>query len=191
MARSIGSSFSTQLSSSQLRPFYAIKIQFPTGTLRLATTYADLSINSETYLATANILSISEVTETSDTKAQGVQINLNGLDSSILSAGLTDDSTGSTVDIFFGVLTTSSNADAIVDTPYKVFEGFVDAMVLDENGTSSVLNISVENKLIMLERPTDRRYTKEDQENLFPGDKGLDYVVSLQDKSIAWGSGTT
>tara|TARA_R110000744_G_scaffold29396_3_gene70190 strand:- start:582 stop:1175 length:594 start_codon:yes stop_codon:yes gene_type:complete len=189
MSRSIGSAFGTQLTSGSLRPFYAIKMNFTSGTLLLATTYADLVIGGNTYLGTGNILSVAPITETSDTRATGLEIVLNGLDTSILSAGLTEDTQGMVVEVYFGVLTTTDNADVIVDTPYQIFSGFIDSMVLQENGETSNLKFMIENKLITLEIPTDRRYTDQDQQNLFPGDKGCNFVTSLQDKSVAWGAG--
>tara|TARA_R100000963_G_C4601309_1_gene74910 strand:- start:120 stop:716 length:597 start_codon:yes stop_codon:yes gene_type:complete len=189
MSRSIGSTFLSQITSGQLRPFYAIKMEFTSGDLLLSTTNADIVISAETYIGSGNILVISPITETADTRAVGIQINLNGLDSSILSAGLTEDTQGMKVKVYFGVLTTTTNADAIVDTPYQVFEGFIDSMVLNETGETSALEFTVENKLVTLERPIDRRYTNQDQQNLFAGDKGCEFVTSLQDKSVAWGAG--
>lgn len=190
MARSIGSNFLSQLNSSQLRTFYAVKMRFTSGDLLLSTTYSNIVIDSETYIGSGNILNISQISETSDTKASGIQINLTGLDSSILSAGLNDNVAGMIVELYFGVLTTTANADAVVDTPYKIFEGFIDTMVLDEQGISSSLKFTVENKMIILEKPSDRRYTDEDQKELFPNDRGLEFVASLQNKSIAWGGGS-
>jgi len=189
MSRSIGSAFGTQLTSGSLRPFYAIKMNFTSGTLLLATTYANLVIGGNTYLGSGNILSVAPIIETSDTRATGLEIVLNGLDTSILSAGLTEDTQGMVVEVYFGVLTTTDNADVIVDTPYQIFSGFIDSMVLQENGETSNLKFMIENKLITLEIPTDRRYTDQDQQNLFPGDKGCNFVTSLQDKSVAWGAG--
>jgi len=189
MARSIGSNFLSLLNSSQLRPFYAIKMNFTSGTLLLNSTYADLVIGGNTYLASGHILSISPISEVSDTRSVGIMISLNSVDTSLLSAGLTEDASGMIVEVYFGLLTTTNNADAIVDTPYKIFEGFIDAMTLNEGADISTLKFSIENKLIALERPTDRRFTDQDQKELFPSDKGCEFVTSLQDKSVAWGAG--
>tara|TARA_R110001583_G_scaffold49594_2_gene155283 strand:+ start:10447 stop:11040 length:594 start_codon:yes stop_codon:yes gene_type:complete len=189
MARSIGSTFLAQLNSSQLRPFYAIKMNFTSGTVLLNSTYNNLIIDGDTYLASGHILSISPISEVSDTRAVGISISLNSTDTSLLSAGLTEDANGMIVEVYFGLLTTTSNADAIVDTPYKIFEGFIDSMVLNEGAEISTLKFSIENKLIALERPVDRRFTDQDQQELFPNDKGCEFVTSLQDKSVAWGAG--
>ena len=53
-----------------------------------------------------------------------------------------------------------------------------------------MITVTVENKLIMLERPRNRRYTDQDQKNLFSGDKGLEFVDDLQDKELVWGGGS-
>lgn len=190
MSRTIGNTFGTQLTSGSLRPFYAIKMKFTSGELRITTTYSNLVIDNESYIGTGDIINISPITETSDTRATGVEIILNGLDTAILSAGLTEDTQGMVVEIYFGVLDTVDNADAIVDTPYQIFSGFIDAMILKENGESSSLTFTIENKLVTLEKAIDRRYTDQDQKNLFAGDRGLEFVASLQDKTISWGGGT-
>ena len=69
MARSIGSTFLSQLNSSQLRPFYAIKMNFTSATLLLNTTYNDLDIGVNTYLASGHILDLSPISASSDTRA--------------------------------------------------------------------------------------------------------------------------
>ena len=189
MSRSIGSSFSTQLSSGQLRPFYAIRMAFTSGDLLLSTTYSDLTINSETYTGAGNILGISPINETADTRAVGIEIILNGLDSSILSAGLNDDVQNMAVKVYFGVLTTTGNADAMVDNPYEIFSGFVDTVAITDEGEASTITFDLESRLISLERPLDFRYTDQDQKHFFPNDKGLEFVDDLQDKEIKWGGG--
>jgi|TARA_R100000482_G_scaffold66592_2_gene24880 hypothetical protein len=190
MTRSIGSNFNTQITSGQVQPFMAVSLGFSTP-LNLWTGYHDITIGSDTYVGGGNLLEISSIQESSEVKATGMSIALSGLDSSIVSSALTENVQGTVVKVFFGVLETSSNATAIVDTPYQFFEGFLDTMIISDEGDTSKISITVENKLITLEKPVDRRYTDQDQKNLFTGDRGLEYVDSLQDKEIVWGGGST
>jgi len=136
------------------------------------------------------LLSISNINETADIRASGVKISLSGLDSSILSSSISQDSEGGLVKLYFGVLTTTNNETVVVDTPYQLFEGSLDTIQVSETGESATITVTVENKLIMLERPRNRRYTDQDQKNLFAGDKGLEFVDDLQDKELIWGGGT-
>ena len=45
--------------------------------------------------------------------------------------------------------------------------------------------------LIDLEKPSNKRYTSEEQKAIYPDDLGLDFVVDLQDMPIAWGRKST
>lgn len=190
MTRSIGSDFSTQLSSGNIRPFYAISVAFKDSTLRLWTGLGDLFFDSATFIGSGNLLSISNINETADIRASGVKVSLSGLDSSILSSSISQDSEGGVVKIYFGVLETADNRKQIVDSPYQLFEGSLDTIQISETGQTATITVTVENKLIMLERPRNRRYTDQDQKNLFSGDKGLEFVDDLQDKELIWGGGT-
>jgi hypothetical protein len=49
------------------------------------------------------------------------------------------------------------------------------------------VSISYESRLIDLERSRESRYTNEDQQRAFPGDRGFEFVPSLQDLSLTWG----
>ena len=188
MARTIGSTFSTQLSSSQTRPFYAVEFLYSLP-LRMWTGYGEFVILGNDYLGLGNLVSISQVSESADIKATGITINVSGLDTSILSAGFNETQQGTIVNVYFGVLTTTSNALAIVDTPYQIFSGTVDTVNISEEGDVSSIQYGIESKLISLEKALDFRYTDQDQKFFFPNDKGLEFVDDLQDKTIDWGGG--
>jgi hypothetical protein len=190
MARTIGSTFSTQLSSTQTRPFYAVELLY-TQTLRIWTGYGDFSILGQTYSGLGNLLSIGQVQESAETKATGIKISASGLNTDVLASALTQTQQGVVVNVYFGVLTTTSNALAIVDDPYQIFSGFVDTVQILEEGDTSTISFDIESKLISLERPLDFRYTDQDQKHFFPNDKGLEFVDDLQDKEVIWGGGTT
>jgi len=63
----------------------------------------------------------------------------------------------------------------------------MDEMNIDEGPETSTIELNVENKLIDLERARVRRFTSGYQKSVYPGDKGLDFVESLQDKEVVWG----
>ena len=60
-------------------------------------------------------------------------------------------------------------------------------MVIEEGADTSTITVSVESKLIDLERARTLRYTDESQKARFPNDKGFQYVNDLQDKKFNWG----
>ena len=64
----------------------------------------------------------------------------------------------------------------------------MDQMIITDNETTSLINLKCESRLIDLNRPKDVRYTDEAQKLLYPNDKGLEFIASMADKSIYWGS---
>ena len=67
----------------------------------------------------------------------------------------------------------------------------MDVMSIDEGTETVSINLSVESRLIDLEKPSNKRYTSEEQKAVYPDDLGLDFVVDLQDMPIAWGRKST
>lgn len=189
MTRSIGTDFLSQLNGAEIQPFFAVSVGFSTP-LNLWTGYNTINIDGTTYVGSGDLLSVGAVDETADIRANGIKLTLSGLDSSIISSALTEDSQGKVVKIYFGVLTTTDNQTVVVDTPYQTFEGFIDTMSILEDNNTAVISVNVENKLIILEKALNRRYTDQDQKNLFSGDKGLEFVDDMQDKTIMWGGGS-
>ena len=113
-------------------------------------------------------------------------VSFNGLDSSLVSAALTENYQGRSAIIYLGAL----NADyTVVSDPYVFFKGRMDKMSISDNGESAQIKVSLESRLIDLNRNRVRRFTDVDQQTEFAGDLGFKFVESLQEKSIDWGSG--
>jgi hypothetical protein len=69
----------------------------------------------------------------------------------------------------------------------EIFAGYMDQMNIEEGADSSTIQLSIENKLIDLERPRTSRFTSAYQKSLFSNDLGLDFVEDLQTKELYWG----
>lgn len=163
-------------------PFFAIELNFDNSPLRLWTGRGDATIDGNTYAGTGNLLNVSTVEETSDIAVRGATLTLSGVPSEVLSLALSEPYQGRVCNIYFGVIsgTTYSNLT-------QVFSGYMDEMDIQESGDTSTIELRVENKLIDLERARVRRFTSGYQKSIYPNDKGLDVVESLQDKEIVWG----
>tara|TARA_Y100001938_G_C7944042_1_gene355812 strand:+ start:19 stop:594 length:576 start_codon:yes stop_codon:yes gene_type:complete len=191
MARNITTAFKNRTNDQSIAPFYAVKLNFPSGAFLSNSSYQDLTINGEVYSKAGQLMNIQNVAETADIKAQGLKVIFSGLPTSIASASLQDNAQGTKAEVYFGFMTPASSGFTIVNSPYLVFEGEVDVMQFQESGDTATITFNIESKMVMLEKPIDRRYTDQDQKELFPNDKGLEFVVSLQDKKLTWGGGVT
>ena len=63
----------------------------------------------------------------------------------------------------------------------------MDQMNIEETADTCTVQLTLENKLVDLERARVARFTSAYQKSLYSGDLGLDFVESLQDKEIVWG----
>jgi len=185
MSRDLTTAVQNQLSADELEPFFAVKLNFDSGDLRLWTGYGDITVDSETYTGGGQLLDISEIEETVEIAARGITMSLNGVDSSLVSLALTENYQTRSAKVYLGVL----SSGAVVASPYQPFDGRMDVLSIDDSGDTATITMTAESRLIDLERPRLRRYTSEDQKLRHPTDTGLDFVAALQEKEIAWGTG--
>lgn len=182
MARTVPSAILTALAQPTVQPFYAIELLFDTAPVRLWTGYGDRTIDGDTYTGSGGLLGISGLEEAGDLSAKGVTLTLSGISSSIISLALAEPYQGRSCRILFGV----TNVNSFVE----VFSGLMDVMTIEDSGETSSIALTVESKLVALERAVIRRYTHESQQALFAGDTFFSFVTDLQDKEIVWGRKT-
>ena len=186
MSRTVPAALLTALDSDEINVFYAVDLAFDSGNVRLWTGYGDKTINSNTYSGTGDLLTIDGLEEVSDLSSRGTTLTLNGLDTTIVTYALTEDYQGRLVTIYWGV-----GSETV-----EVFSGYMDKMTIQDAGESATISLTVESRLIVLERPNIRRYTRESHagvrtaKGLSGSDTFFDWVTNLQDKQVVWGRST-
>jgi hypothetical protein len=171
-----------------VRPVYFVRMVFDAGespnVLNLWNGIGDLAYGGNTYSGVGDLLSISQITETSDIQATGINVNLTGIKSSFIVIAKDHEYQGRPLTVALGAFDASGG---LIADPVIVFSGFMDTMTISENGAYSTIGISVENKLVSFERSKVRRYTAEDQKIDHPTDKGFEFVTAIVQKEIIWG----
>jgi hypothetical protein len=186
--KTIDSNISTQFSSDSVVPYFAVSATFNASqTLRIWSGYGDITISGNTYSGAGELLSITPVQETAQTRADGVEITISGVPAAILTYALDAEYQNKALIIYLGVLSKTTLQPS--GNPYTLFSGLMDIMTINDGADSLSITVSAENKLIILNRDKVLRYTDQDQKRLFPTDKGLEYVASIQDKPLTWGAG--
>jgi hypothetical protein len=147
----------------------------------------DLAYGGNTYTGTGDLLSISQITETADIQASGINVSLAGVKSSLIVIAKDHEYQGRPLIVSLGAFDASGS---LIADPVIVFSGFMDTMTIAESGQYSTISIAVENKLIAFERAKVRRYTAEDQKIDHPTDKGFEFVTAIVQKEIIWGRAT-
>lgn len=79
---------------------------------------------------------------------------------------------------------------ALLDNPYALAAGIIDGISVSrsESGDSSIIRslaVTAENIFFGRRIPPNGYYTDSDQQQRFPGDRGLEFIPSLQDRTIS------
>jgi hypothetical protein len=205
MSRDVTQTTLDLLDDSVIYPFFAIELLFDGDeVLRLWTGVGTLVYQGVSWYGTGNLLQIDTIEETSEIAAKGATVTLSGVPSEVLSLALTEPYQGRQAKIYFGtfsrgVLLQEDAAYILFEDGGKVvlddrktdlteiFAGYMDQMNIEEAEGGSTVQLTIENKLIDLERPRTARFTNAYQKYLYPNDKGLEFVEDLQTKELFWG----
>jgi len=192
MSRTVPASLLTALAQPEVQPFYAVELLFDDdddtrydeggysgeNAIRLWTGYGDKTVNVETYTGSGNLLGISGLEEANDLSAKNITLTLTGIASSIVSLALSEPYQRRLCRVYFGTDDT---------TAIEVFSGFMNTMSIEDSGETSTITLTVESKLVRLEKASNRRYTHENHVSRHAGDTFFSYVADLQDKDVVWG----
>jgi len=206
MTKPISTGFDSVLQGDVVRPIILVEMLFDSGAVRLWNGLTDLIYDGDTYTGAGTLLSISTVEDTADISARGITISLSGISASIMSLALDEKYQNRTANVYFGIigvpdLLLTQAGEYIVDIDLinydvsssdrneyiPIFTGLMDQMTIADAGETLNIGLTVESRMIDLERPRVWRYTSEDQKRVYPNDKGFDYVNDLQTKTILWG----
>lgn len=175
--RALPASIEAALSQDVIKPFYALDLLFDSGPVYLWTGNGNITRDFKTYIGAGSFLNISQVQETSDISAVGMNLSLSGIPSDIISLALIEPYQGRKCILWMGEM----------DAPDLtiVQAGYMDQMSIQEGPEYCEISLTVESQLIVLERPVIRRFTSAQQKARFPGDEGCDFLNTLKD--VNWG----
>jgi hypothetical protein len=209
MSRVLPTTIVDALDDNVIYPFFAVEMNFDSdNVLRLWTGVGTLTFEGVSWTGAGTLLGISSVEETKEIAAKGANISITGLPSEVLALALSTPYQGRTCKIYFGMFAKgslqkeSTNFILLEDGSRieledrstgltEIFTGYMDQMNISEDAGTGTIQVSVENKLIDLERARVARYTAEYQRSRdivgASTDAGFDFVADMQDQKLAWG----
>lgn len=180
----LDASIVNRLGADEQALFLAVKAEFDSDDIMVWSGTGDITIASESYTGAGSLLSIGTAEDTTEIKSSGMDVAISGMDTTVLNYALTENYQNRPITIFLGYLMGGTNEVAGTLT---LFKGRMTTLTVNDTPKGAGINISAENRLIDLDRPSNFRYTKESQNFLHNGDTGFNRVTSLQDKEIVWG----
>lgn len=174
------------LAQTVISPHVLCELDFPSGRVNFWTGEASIDWDSKTWMATGRAINFSAISETTDGSSQGVSIDISGLDSDDVSDVVDDEFQDSNATIWIALY--DPNTHTIMADPFQMFRGKMDSADLRDDGNQALISIRCESRLINQVKRISYRYTNQDQQLLYPGDLGLEFVASIQDKKVVWKS---
>ena len=181
MTRSTPVSLLTALAQPEVYPFHAVEMMFDTSPVRFWTGYGDRTIEGETYLGTGSLLNISGLEEVNDLSSKRTTLQLSGVPADLISLAIQEPYKNRPAKVYFGTTDTT--------TPIEVFSGRMDVMDIEDSGDTGTITLTVESKLVRLEKSSNWRYTEGSHQSRHGADTFFSYVADLQDRDVLWGRG--
>jgi len=176
MSRTVPAAILTALAQPEVEPFYAVEIDLDSGPLRLWTGYGDRTVDSNTYTGGGTLMTIEGLEEVADLSAKNITLTLSGMPSEVISLALQEPYQRRKVRVLWGVRGVSDFVE--------VFSGSLNQMVIEDSAESGTISVTVDSKLVELERASNRRYTSESHKSRYATDTFFDFVAQIQDKGV-------
>ena len=155
MARTLTSGLAAAALAARVAPILLVELVFDSATTRVWSGYGDLTWGARTFTGAGTLGAVSPVEEATELRATGVDLTLSGIPSDVLSLALSEPYQGRLATIWLGAM--NPDTFALIADPYQIFAGRMDVMTVSDSGDTGKVTISVESRLIDLERSSERR----------------------------------
>lgn len=182
--RTLTPEFIAKLEAVTKSPVIFYEGEFSSDVINLWSGIGTKSWDGKDWVGVGGLASVSSIQETTEIKADGIQVSLTGIPTENMSLVLSEQFSGAYGKVWLGFI--EDNGDIVTD-PALAFYGRMDVPTIADDGNTLSISIAYENRLKDLERPRELRYTHDSQQSIFAGDLGFEYVPSLQEWNGVWG----
>ena len=182
MTRTLSTSLKNELATNKLNPVDLVYIGVENG-YYFTDHFKDITFNSNTYQSSSLYLGASDVNESSEVSVSNLVVKFTGANQTIISLFLNNEYMEKPAHVYRGFL--DDNSTLITD-PFLLFEGRIENLSIEEDETSSQVNISIASHWADFDKIKGRKTNTNSQKIHFPNDKGFDYA-SQTSKDIKWG----
>lgn len=182
--RSLHADFLAAIALDAVYPRYFLKLGFSSGTVYIWNGIGDIVYSGNTYVGLGDALGVADIQESTDLKITDLTINLSAQKSAYKLLALAQVELKNTATIYLALLNSSGT---IVNNPETIFVGYMDSLTMQEGADSAVFSLNLISRLAGLRSTKARRYTQEDQKQLYPTDTGFRHMSNVE-KYSKWGS---
>jgi len=173
------------LEAESAKDIYFIFLDFANEPLRACTGTRTYNWGEYSWLGIGEIAGISEVADSADIAARPLNFALAGTDSFITAPALSRTNyKGRQAVVYRGFLNPD---ESLVDEPYAVWSGTMDVGTATYDNNEAGIEIQCEPLASRFLRPNISRYSDQDHQLRWPGDKFYEYLPQMAEKDVIWG----
>ncbi len=172
----------TALEQGHVRWLVLTKVEFDSETLAFNSSFAEFTWNGTTFIGLGNLGNVSNTAENTKLDPADYAITITGVDNTVLVAALDQDYLNRPATCWVAALDDNMQ---IIGEPILYFKGLVDSIDGTYGNEASVV-ISVTDRMAEWSRARISRYTNQEQQAKYPGDKGFEYVSEISTKKVTW-----
>lgn len=184
MPRDMPSALQAAIDSGGIQPGIFLEAHFRSGPIYVWTGFGTIVWGGRSWIGIGSLGGISPIEEGSTVQARNVTLTLSGINPVFLTAVLSEFQTGAPSVIYFGLFA----GNALLADPLVSWAGRMDKPIIDVSAETVSISIGCENRLVEMNTAVIRRYTNDDQQLDFPGDRGLEFVQGIQEVTIYFGA---
>lgn len=171
------------LNSDNVALLVLVELEFTSGTVRCCNAGYTFKYGGYDWIGLGQLGGISAISEGEILEMKGLNLTLTGVEPEYIAIALGSEYQGREATIWLAPL---DHNYQILNDPVIIFKGRMDTMSVSI-GKKATVQVAVESKLVDWERPRVLRYNDADQQSLYPGDKGFEFIAEMSEKDIIWG----
>lgn len=187
MTRILSSDNATEAAKSSIIAVVLADLDFASGVVRIHDGAGTLAFGGNNYLGVGQFGGVDVIDENIDIVARGVKLTLSGVDTVFVTPTMTEVYQNRPVVLYLGFVNQSTGA--LVDTPETIWEGRMNQMTINLDKNQANIELTCEHRL--RREPRVARYTNQDQQVVYSGDRFFDLTHAIQGFVGKWGSRDT
>lgn len=184
MSRGLTPAVEAEVQKETVHVTFAGELDFASGFVRVAAGTQDITIGGNLFLAAGSLVGLSTIREPSDLSTGQWEVTLTGVPSDAVSIALNEHYQGRWARIW-AVILDPTTLQPIPD-PILLIVGRMDQMLVSYDENMAEVKVTITDHLADWDRARVLRWTHEDQQLLFPGDRGLEFVPATAAWNFIW-----
>jgi hypothetical protein len=185
MTRLASTNNGTELAREAIQIFIAVDLDFPSGHVRAHDGVGTMTFGGNDYLGVGSFGGIEVAEEAIDLVAKPVKLTLSGVDPSLISSvDSTSPYQGRIATVYMGLV--NRDTGTLIDTPETLWEGRMDTMTVSLGPKTGSITLNCEHRL--RREPRIARYTNQDQQLAYSGDRFFDVLPKIAGFNGTWGA---